>query len=128
MMAMRKLLGVLARVALSLLFAGIFYFGWMAVAIPTLKSGFGGLMAKVVLWILAPVVTGLGFAVGATVFGLLSMTEKGRFWRTYKWCLAGCAIGGGVVCLFGPMLIVFGMFAAGTLSVVLCDVNRVRKE
>ena len=127
-MAMRKLLGALARVVLSLLFAGVFYLGWMAAAILTIRSGFGGLTAKVVLWILAPVVTGLGFAVGATVFELLSMTEKGRFWRTYKWCLAGCALGGGVVCLFGPMLIVFGMLAAGTLSVVLCDVNRGRKK
>ena len=123
-MSIRRLLGVVARVVLSLLFAGVFYVGWMAVAIPTIQSGFGGLIAQVILWMVAPVVTGLGFAVGATAFELLPMTRKGGFWRTYKWCLAGCAIGGGVVCIFGPMLIVFGMFAAGTLSVVLCTVRK----
>jgi len=127
-MTIRKSLGVLVRTVLSLFFAGVFYTGWMAVTIPTVKSGFGGLIVKAILWILAPVVTGLGFAVGSRAFELLSGTGKSRFWRTYKWCLAGCAIGGGIVCMFGPMLIVFGMFAAGTLSVVLCEVDRLRKE
>lgn len=122
-MTIRRLLGVVARMVLSLLSAGVFYAGWMAVAIPTIQSGFGGLIAQVILWIVAPVVTGLGFAVGAKAFDLWPMAEKTRFWRTYKWCLAGCAIGGGVVCIFGPMLIVFGMFAAGTLSVVLCEAH-----
>ena len=127
-MTIKRLLGVLARVALSVFFAGVFYTGWMAVAIPTVKSGFGGLIVKAILWILAPIVTGFGFALGPKIFELLPTADKSRFWKTYKWCLAGCAIGGAVVCIFGPMLIVFGMFVAGTLSVILHEVGRVRKE
>ncbi len=121
-MAIKILLGVLARVALSVLLAGIFYIGWMAIAIPTIKSGFGGLIVKVTLWVLAPIATGLGFAMGPKIFEFLPTTNKGKFWKTYKWCLAGCAIGGGVFWLFGPMLIVFGMFLAGTLSIVMYEV------
>ncbi|MHC4560054.1 MAG: hypothetical protein ACYTFW_18835, partial [Planctomycetota bacterium] len=55
-------------------------------------------------------------------FEFLPTTKKGQFWKTYKWCLAGCAIGGGIFWLFGPMLIVFGMFLAGTLSIVIYEV------
>lgn len=52
------------------------------------------------------------------------------FWGCQTPCImrAGCAIGGGIVWGFGPMLIVFGMFAIGTLSVVLHEVARIRKE
>lgn len=128
-MTSRRLLAIVARVGLSVLFAGVFYTGWMAVAIPTIKSGFGGLVVKIIFWILAPIVTGLGFALGPKIFeSLLPAANKSSFWTTYKWSLASCAIGGGVVCMFGPMLIVFGMFAAGTLSVILREVARVRKE
>jgi len=46
-MTIKRLLGVLARVALSVIFAGIFYIGWMAIALPTYKSGFGGLVVRI---------------------------------------------------------------------------------
>ena len=123
-MTIKRLVGVLVRVVLSVIFAGIFYIGWMAIAIPTIKTGFGGFFFRGVIWILAPIITGLGFAVGPKIFELLPHTDKTRFWETYKWCLAGCAIGGGILWLFGPMLIVFGMFAAGTMSVVLHEAVR----
>ncbi len=120
--------GILVRVALSVIFGGIFYTGWMAIAIPILKSESGSPVVKAVIWILAPILTGLGFAAGVKIFELLPATYKSRFLETYKWCLAGCAIGGGILWLFGPMLIVFGMFAAGTMSVVLHEAVRIRKE
>lgn len=47
---------------------------------------------------------------------------KNSFWKAYKWFLISCAIGGGIVSIFGQMLIVFGMFVAGTLSVVVHEV------
>ena len=127
-MTIKRLLGVLVRVALSVIFAGIFYIGWMAIALPTFKSGFGGLVVKAVIWILAPILTGLGFAVGPKIFELLPAPDTTHFWETYKWCLAGCVIGGGIVWVFGPMLIVFGMFAAGTMSVVLHEMVRIRRK
>jgi len=127
-MMIKRLVGVLVRVVLSVIFAGIFYIGWLAIVIPIHESGFGGLFVKAVVWILAPILTGLGFALGIKIFELLPGTDKAGFWETYKWCLAGCTIGGGIVCVFGPMLIVFGMFAAGTVSVVLHEAVRIRKE
>jgi len=122
-MTTRRLLAIVARVALSTLLARVFYTAWMAVAIPTIKAGFGGWIVKVVLWILAPIVTGFGFVLGPKIFDPFSpAATKSSLWKAYKWCLAGCAIGGGVLCLFGPMLIVFGMFAAGTLTVAVHEV------
>jgi hypothetical protein len=89
-MSIKRFVGVLLRVGLSVIFAGIFYIGWLAIAIPTIKSEFGGLfvLVKAVIWILAPIVTGLGFAVGPKIFELLPYTNKTRFWEHYQWCLA----------------------------------------
>ena len=117
-MTTRRLLVIAARVALAVLLAGVFYAAWMAVAIPTIKAGSGGWIVRVVLWILAPIVTGFGFALGPKIFDLFApAARRTSLWKAYEWCLAGCAIGGGVLWLFGPMLIVFGMFTAGTLTV-----------
>lgn len=110
----------LARVALSLLGAGVFYLAWLAAIL--LITGSPGGPWEVVLWLSAPVVTAAGFAVGILVSQPLTKTKKARFLRIFIWPLAGCAIGAGVVYWFGPMLIVFGMFAAGTASVVLREV------
>lgn len=127
-MKMKRFLGIVIRVVMSILFAGVFYTGWMAVAILTIKSGFGGLAVKTIFWFLAPIVTGFGFALDLKIFDLLMpKTDKSYFGKTYKWCLASCALGGGTVCVFGPMLIVFGMFAAGTLCVILQETARVGK-
>jgi len=127
-MTKNRLPGVLGRVALSVIFAGIFYTGWLIIAIPASKSGFGGMAVQTVIWILAPILTGLGFATGQKIFELLPAADKTCFWETYMWCLAGCVIGAGIVWPFGPMLIVFGMFVTGTISVVLHEVVRMRKQ
>ncbi len=127
-MTKKRLVAVLGRVAPSVIFAGVFYTGWMAVAIPITKSGFGGSAAQAVMWILAPIVTGLGFAAGLKIFELLTSSYKTGFWEIYMWSLAGCAIGCGIVWGFGPMLIVFGMFVIGTLSVVLHEVAGIKRK
>lgn len=127
-MTIKRLLGVLIRVALSGIFAAIFYIAWLAILLSTHESGFGGWPVMAALWILAPILTGLGFAVGPTIFELFPATDKSSFWETYKWCLAGCAIGAAVVCVFGPMLIVFGMFTAGTITVILHETVKIRKK
>ena len=38
-MNLKRFFGLLVRIIISVVFAGIFYTGWMAVAIPVLKSG-----------------------------------------------------------------------------------------
>lgn len=114
----------LARVICSLLCAGILYSGWMAVFIlvepddPVLKA---------IIWLLAPIVTAAGFAVGVVIFDRLSKMGKTGLFRIFFWSMPGCAIGAGSVYWFGPMLIVFGMFVAGTLSVTLRELVIITK-
>jgi len=114
--------GALLRLASSLLGAGVFYFAWMAAFFAATRSG--SVIAETVLWLLAPVMTAGGFAVGITVAERLGKKGRTSFIRIYVWPLVGCAIGAGVVYPFGPMLIVFGMFAAGTVSVAVREVVR----
>jgi len=114
---LRLLLGILIRVFFSLLFAGIFYTVWLAIAMVGIKVDNSAL--KVILWVSAPIFTAVGFATGIAIFELLPATRKSRFLDVLKWALIGCAIGAGAVWWFGPMLIVFGMFGIGTASVAL---------
>ncbi len=125
-MNIKRLVGVLLRIALSVIFAGVFYTAWMAIGLPIFKSGFDSRAVRAGIWILAPIMTGLGFAVGPVIFELWPMAEKCGFWQRYKWSLAGCAIGGGITFAFGPMLIVFGMLAVGMVSVMLYEVRQYR--
>jgi hypothetical protein len=60
----------------------------MAAAIPITKSGFGGSAVQAVMWILAPIVTGLGFAAGLKIFELLSSSYKTGFWEMCIWSQA----------------------------------------
>ena len=123
----KSLLAVVVRVACSLIFAGIFYTGWMAVAIGAFKGGIDSVVVEVVLWLCAPVVTGAGFAVGVALLELLPDARRSKFVDIYKWSFIGCAVGAGVVLPFGPMLIVFGMFVLGTASVTLREFVRMRR-
>lgn len=70
-------------------------------------------------WLLGPVVTAAGFTTGIVIYEILSRTRRTGFFRIFPWPLIGCAAGAGAVYWFGPMLIVFGMFVAGTASVAL---------
>jgi hypothetical protein len=80
-MTKKRLEGILGRISLSFIFVGIFYIGWMVVAIPITKSGFGGTVVHILMWILTPIITGLGFAAGLKIFELLSSSYKTGPWR-----------------------------------------------
>jgi hypothetical protein len=92
-MGSRRLWKVLGRIACSLLCAGVFYFAWMAVFL--LTGNPANPVAKTILWLLAPVTTATGFAVGITLFERLA----------------------------GKSRPAFGMFLAGTASVALREVS-----
>ena len=104
-------------VASSILCAAVLYFLWMGTFI--LLSGHVGEAAKGFLWVLAPVVTAAGFAVGLAMSERPLTSRRVSFGRIYVWPLVGCAVGAAAVYWHGPMLIVFGMFLMGTASVVL---------
>jgi hypothetical protein len=125
-MNLKCLFGLFVRVIISVVFAGIFYAGWMAVAIPVLKSGH--LFAKALVWLSAPVVTGAGFTSGVAIFELLPGTRKSKLRDSVLWPLAGCAIGAAVVFFFGPMLIAFAMFALGAASILAKEIVGIKNQ
>ena len=125
-MNFKFLFGLFVRVIISVAFAGVFYVGWLAVAIPVFKSG--PLLAKALCWLSAPVVTGAGFASGLALFELLPGTRKSRLRDIVLWPLAGCAIGAAVVFFFGPMLIVFSMFALGAASILTKEIVSIKTQ
>ena len=107
----------LIRVALSLLCAGTFYAAWLAAFLLTAEAN--GSVTNAIRWLSAPVVTAAGFATGIVISERLIRARKTRFFRILPWPLVGCTVGAGAVYWFGPMLIVFGMFAAGTASMII---------
>ena len=116
-MEIRRLAGALARVVISVLFAGLFYTGWLAVFLAAFKDS--SVPVKAALWGIAPVITATGFAVGMIVAKHLTQVRREGFLRTFLWPLVGCILGAVVVVWLGPMLIVFGMFVLGTGCVAL---------
>jgi len=104
----------LARILTSTLFGGLSYSIWLAVFL--LSSPDGGLF-EAILWLVAPIITAVGFALGIIVFDHFGRMAGTPFLRLLSWPLLGCIIGAAAVYWFGPMLIVFSMLALGTLSV-----------
>ena len=123
----RALFGAFGRVVFSVIFSGIFYVGWMAVGIVEFRSGLNSTILRTIIWIAAPIVTAFGFAIGVFLFERLPGTRKSKFLDIYKWSFAGCAIGAASVVWFGPMLIVFGMFALGTAAIAIREILIIRK-
>ncbi|MFQ5868631.1 MAG: hypothetical protein ACE5JC_01890 [Candidatus Zixiibacteriota bacterium] len=81
-----------------------------------------------ILWLSAPVVTAAGFAAGIVLHEYLTRANRTNFFRIFVWPLVGCAVGAGAVYWFGPMLTVFGMFAAGTTSIALRDALKISRS
>lgn len=109
------------RVALSLLCAGFSHAGWLVVFLLTIEVDHA--LVQALRWLLAPVVTATGFATGIVISERFTRAPRTRFLRVLLWPLVGCALGAGAAYRVGPMLIGFGMFAAGTASVVIREVS-----
>ena len=112
----------MVRIVVPVLVAGVFWIGFLAVFIPAVKTGNSLLIA--VGWLSAPVVTGAGFAVGCMIGERLTNVRRSRYSRVFAWCFAASALGAGAVFWFGPMLIVFAMFLAGTAVVIAGETVR----
>jgi hypothetical protein len=105
------------RIFLSALSAGIFYSAWMAAFLFIKKLDVT--LVDNLLWPLAPVFTAAGFAAGIFALDRIAGRETAKFFSIFIWPLVGCAIGAIVICWFGPMLIVFGMFVCGSLAITI---------
>ena len=110
---------------MSLLGGGIFYYFWMSTFLLSHRAA--GPTVEALLWVLAPIVTATGFMVGAAILEPAARTGPG-FLRLLRWPLVGCALGAGAVYWLGPMLIVFGMLMAGTLSIALREVIALSRD
>jgi hypothetical protein len=125
-LSIQYLSSLIIRIILSLVCAGITYFVWMGLFI-LMADSIGPLM-KGFFWIAAPVTTAMGFATGVFVHERVTVTRKATFPAVLIWPLLGCSAGALTVYWRGPMLIVFGMFAVGTASVVLRELVLRSKE
>jgi hypothetical protein len=119
-MNLRRAAAALVRIIVPALVAGLFWIGFLALFIPAFKTGNTPLVA--VGWLSAPLFTGAGFAVGCMIGERLTNVRRSRFSQVLARCFAACALGAGAVFWSGPMLIVFGMFLAGTAGVVVREV------
>ena len=110
----------LVRTLAALLCAGMAYAGWLALFLLTADLEIAFLQTA--WWLLAPLETAIGFAAGIALSERLTVARESKFVHILVWPLIGCAIGAAVVYWFGPMLIVFGMFVAGTTSIILREI------
>ena len=110
--------------AFSLLGGGIFYALWLAVFLVLAKSD--DPTHETLLWVLSPIVTAIGFTLGALVANRILKKKKTPFLSVYFWPLVGCIFGAILVYWYGPMLIVFSMLAVGTLSIFLREIRLAR--
>ena len=110
------------RVVSSLIFGVVFFVIWLATFL--LISSIHPIIEGV-LWLISPVITGIGFAVGATILNRLVNVDDGPFLRILSWPLVGCIVGALIVYWFGPMLIVFSMLVLGTFSVLMRELLRI---
>ena len=115
-----RLREILVRIACSILCAGLVYAAWLALFL--LIIPWASPPVEAMFRLLTPVTTAAGFALGIALFERLARQRRTAFLRIFVWPLAGCAVGAGAVYWFGPMLIVFGMFAAGTASIALREI------
>jgi hypothetical protein len=113
------------RFVVSVLFGAAFYVAWMALFL--VCSAYRSPLLRGLLWILAPIITGLGFFAGAALFIRFRRLPHPPLLRLYLYPLIGCSIGAAVVFPFGPMLIVFGMCLLGSLSIVLFELVDFRR-
>ena len=90
--------------------------------------GSEGKCTETLLWIVAPLITGIGFTSGIVLFDHLFEFEGEPLIQVLIWPVIGCVIGALVVYWFGPMLIVFSMLSLGTLSVSIREVIRRRER
>lgn len=121
-MTFKEIMMMSARIGVSLVVAGIVFCGWLALFLLFAKDGITAIRA--VLWISAPGATAFGFAAGYSAGDHVTGLPRGNFTRRILVLLVACSVGAVSVFWFGPMLIVFGMFAAGGLCIVLWEAHR----
>jgi len=108
--------GSLLRVFVSGILGSTFYLIWMGMFLWIRPQGG---FTQTVMWVVAPLFTGVGFGVGVYLTNQVIRERQDHFLRITVWPLIGCSVGALLVYWFGPMLIVFSMLAAGAFSIAV---------
>jgi hypothetical protein len=125
-MDVRYLVRMFVKVTVSVLCAGVFWCIYLVVFLSSHRHV--GPAGRAVLWLLAPVVMAAGFTAGVWIHERLTSGPRISIGRLYLWLLLACALGAAAIYWHGPMLIVFAMFATGTISIVLREVRSHRRS
>lgn len=113
------------RIGVSLLSGGLFYTGWLGIFLVLYTKDEP---IETALWVITPLVTGVGFGFGVYLADMILKRKPSPFLRVAIWPILGCILGAVAVYWYGPMLIVFSMLAAGTASVSLREVIHYRRS
>ena len=117
-----RLILATARVVVSLFAAGAAYLIWLGAFL--VLTPLAAPWVETVLWFLAPVITAAGLAAGMVMAERWTRAaHRPRHWLIL-FPLAGTVLGAAIVYSFGPMLIVFGMFACAAAAMGLLEILR----
>ncbi len=119
-MSYKNFFKIVLKFTFSTISACIFYIAWLFLFLSLYELNI--FIINIFGWLTALIITALGFAVGLKIFELRVRDKKTKLLNIYLWSLVGCIIGALVVVWFGPMLIVFGMFMFGLISIILREV------
>lgn len=122
---------MLARIIISMISASIFYFGWLALFLLSVRLDMD--FAEAIVWTLAPAVTAAGFTAGllmaahrdggaASGGGRPFSGRRASFAAVYPWPLAGCVLGTAVLFWLGAMFIFAGMLLGGAVAMTVREV------
>ena len=117
-----RLLGAAARIAASLAAGGAAYVAWLSAFL--VLTPLTAPWVETVLWFLAPIMAAAGFAAGMVMAERWTHAAYRPRHRLILFPLAGTVLGAAIVYSFGPMLIVFGMFACAAAAMGLLEILR----
>jgi hypothetical protein len=115
------------RVVIAALVGAAFHAAWVVLFIFAASRDAPGFV-RGVLWLIVPVVTATGFALGLALLPRREPEPGTDFTRAFLTALSGCAIGGVVMSPIGPMFVGLGVLGGGTVAVAIrVALDRLRK-
>jgi hypothetical protein len=106
------------RVTVAALVGVAFHAAWVALFILAVSQGAPGSL-RAILWVIAPIVTAIGFGLGLTLLQRRHPAPDTGFAHAFAIALAGCAMGAVILSPIGPMFAGFGVLGGGTIAAAI---------